>query len=120
VAHAIARKNGIDIQPSGAVAANMLGLSEQVPAKIVYFTNGKSRTVRIGNQILTFKRIGPKEMQPGSYIGVLVIQGLRFLGKTGVTDQTVDYLRKKLSQQVRRGGEDFLRPTFPVTTPFFL
>ena len=38
-AHAIARKNGVRIQPSGAQAANLLGISTQVPAQVVYLTN---------------------------------------------------------------------------------
>lgn len=102
VAHAIARKNGIDIQPSGAVAANVLGLSTQVPAKIVYLTNGKSRTLHLGNRKLELKRVSPKELQPGSAIGALVIQALRYLGKENTTKQTVEYLREKLSAQDRK------------------
>ena len=46
VAHAIARKSGIRIQPSGALAANLLGLSEQVPAKLVYLTEYRCRRKR--------------------------------------------------------------------------
>ena len=42
-ARAMARKNGWVIQPSGAIAANMLGLSTQVPAKVVYLSNGPSK-----------------------------------------------------------------------------
>ena len=64
IAHAIARKTGIRIQPSGALAANLLGLSEQVPAKIVYLTDGRSRTIRIGSQTITFKQTSPKELLP--------------------------------------------------------
>ena len=102
VAHAIAPKNSIEIQPSSAVAANLFGLSEQVPAKIVYFTNGKSRTVRIGNLTLAFKRVGPKELQRGSNAGVLVVQALRYLRKDRITHQLVDYLRSKLSPSEKK------------------
>lgn len=47
LAQAIASKTGDTIFPSGAVAANLLGLSTQVPAKPIYLTNGKSRTRKI-------------------------------------------------------------------------
>ena len=36
VAYAIARNTGARIQPSEAVAASLLGLTDQVPARIVY------------------------------------------------------------------------------------
>lgn len=36
----------VRLQPSGAYAANLLGLSEQVPAKVVFLTDGPSRVAR--------------------------------------------------------------------------
>jgi len=44
IAKALAGKDMIRLQPSGAYAANLLGLSTQVPARIVYLTDGPSRT----------------------------------------------------------------------------
>jgi predicted transcriptional regulator of viral defense system len=54
VAEAIARRDGTWIQPAEAMAANLLGLSEQVPAKIVYETDGPRRTVRVGRLEIQF------------------------------------------------------------------
>ena len=45
IAAALARQTGSRIAPSGALAANRLGLSTQVPAKHVYLTDGRSREV---------------------------------------------------------------------------
>lgn len=98
VAQAIARKNGVRIQPSGAQAANLLGLSTQVPAQVVYLTNGKSRTVDIANRTLIFKRVEPREMQPGSDIGVLVTQTIRYIGRDQVDKKVIDYLHRQLSE----------------------
>jgi uncharacterized protein DUF6088 len=102
VAMAIARKNGVRIQPSGALAANLLGLSNQVPAKALYLTNGKSRTIIIDSRTLQFKRIQPREMQPGSDIGILVTQALRYLGRNQVDRKVLDHLRKQLTPSQRR------------------
>jgi hypothetical protein len=102
VARAIARKNGVSIQPSGALAANLLGLSTQVPAKIVYLTNGKSRTVKINNRTLIFKRVEPREMRPGNKVSILVIQALRFLGKERIEKNIIDRLRRQLSDSDRK------------------
>ena len=56
VAKALAGKHRIRLQPAGAYAANLLGLSEQVPAKIVFLTDGPSRTVKIGRQEIHLRR----------------------------------------------------------------
>jgi len=102
VAHAIARKNGVSIKPSGAQAANLLGISTQVPAQVVYLTNGKSRTVDVANRTLIFKRVEPREMQPGSDIGFLVTQALRYMGRDQVGKNVIDYLRRQLSDSDRK------------------
>lgn len=101
IAPAIARKAGIRIQPSGALAANLLGLSEQVPAKIVYLTDGRSRTIRIGSQTITFKQTSPKELLPNEKTA-LVVHALRFLGKEAITDEIIHKLRKILSPAERK------------------
>ena len=97
VANAIARKNGVRIQPSGAQAANLLGISTQVPAQVVYLTNGKSRTVNVVNRTLKFKRVEPREMQPRSDMGFLVTQALRYMGRDQVGKNVINYLRQQLS-----------------------
>ena len=38
------------IVPSGAAAANVLGLTEQVPVRPVYLTSGPARQLRLGDQ----------------------------------------------------------------------
>ena len=43
VAKALAGKDRLRLQPAGAYATNLLGLSEQVPAKAVFLTDGPSR-----------------------------------------------------------------------------
>jgi hypothetical protein len=43
-------------QFTGAYAANALGLSDQVPAKIISMTDGIPRKVALGNLTLVFRR----------------------------------------------------------------
>lgn len=45
IASALAGRDATRLQLSGAYAANLLGLSTQVPMKVVYLTDGRSRTV---------------------------------------------------------------------------
>ena len=102
VAKAIARKNGVNIQASGALAANLLGLSTQVPVKSVYLTNGKSRTVNIANRTIQFIRTPPKKMQKGHELSILVANALRWLGKDNVDDKVINSLRRVLDARSRK------------------
>jgi hypothetical protein len=102
VAQALARRTGSRIVPSGAVAANALGLSTQVPAKPVYLTDGRPRQVRVGNTVFTVRHAAPKDLPPGSPLSALVIQALRFLGRDAVGEETVSRLRRRLSPRERR------------------
>ncbi|MBN1615655.1 MAG: hypothetical protein JW950_14430 [Deltaproteobacteria bacterium] len=102
IAKALAGKQGIRLQPSGAYAANRLGLSTQVPARIVYLTDGPSRTVRVRNQEIRLQRTTPRNMGPADRISGLVIQALRHLGQKHVDDAVIRTLRNKLSDQDKK------------------
>lgn len=49
IANALARKFGWRIQPDGATAQNLLGLSTQVPARSVYLSDGPDRSYTVGD-----------------------------------------------------------------------
>jgi predicted transcriptional regulator of viral defense system len=55
-ARAIARRQRWKIVPEGAWAANLLGLSTQVPAKIIYLTDGPNNEVPVGRRSIHFKQ----------------------------------------------------------------
>ena len=62
IVKAIATKEHRKIQHSGAYAANLLGLSNQVPAKIVFLTDGPNKQIRVGNQVIVLKHTTPRNM----------------------------------------------------------
>jgi Family of unknown function (DUF6088) len=97
VIKAIAQKGKLRYQPSGAYAANLLGLSDQVPVKVVLLTDGVSKSVKVGNTEFFFKKTTPKHMLTAGSITGLVIQALKFLGKQHIDDRVVTILRKRLS-----------------------
>jgi len=102
VAQALAGRDNLRIQPSGAYAANLLGLTEQVPAKIVFLSDGSNRTVQINKQQLVLKRTTPKNMATAGKVSGLVIQALRYLGQNNVDDKTIEILKKRLSSADKR------------------
>jgi hypothetical protein len=103
LARALAGRDAIRLQPSGAYAANLLGLSEQVPMKVVFLTDGPNRHVRIGKQEIHLKRTTPRNMATAGKTSGLVIQALRYLGQRGTDSAVVQTLRRRLSDQDKAG-----------------
>ena len=97
VAQALADKDSSRIQPSGAYAANLLGLSEQVPAKVVFLTDATDRQLKVGRQEVILKRTTPRNMATAGRISGLVIQALRHLGQHHVDELVIDKLAQRLN-----------------------
>jgi hypothetical protein len=101
-AQAIARRQRWKIVPEGAWAANLLGLSTQVPSRIVYLTDGPNNEVQIGRRSIHFKHARPKAMAGLEGKFALVVQALRHLGKEGVGLREIETLRTLLSPAEKR------------------
>ncbi|MCG3203604.1 MAG: hypothetical protein KCHDKBKB_00275 [Elusimicrobia bacterium] len=102
IAQALGRKTGSRVVPSGAVAANSLGLSTQVPAKPVYLTDGRTRSVRVGKTTFLLIHAPPKDLPLGRPMSALVFQALRHLGHEAVGPNTLSHLRRRLSPKERK------------------
>ena len=89
IASALAGRDATRLQPSGAYAANLLWLSTQVPMKVVYLTDGRSRTVQVGKRQIILKHTTPRNMATAGKISGLVIQALRHLGRKNVAGSSV-------------------------------
>lgn len=101
IAKALAGRDAARLQPTGAYAANLLGLSTQVPMKVTYLTDSLSRTVQVGNRQIILKRTTPRNMATSGRISGLVIQALRHLGQKNVDDQVLAQLDRRLDAQAR-------------------
>jgi hypothetical protein len=101
-ARAIARRQRWKIVPEGAWAANLLGLSTQVPSKIIYLTDGPNNEVPIGRRTIHFKHARPKAMAGLDGKFALVVQALRHLGKEAVGPREIKTLRATLSPADKR------------------
>lgn len=102
VAKALAGRRSSRIQPTGAYAANLLGLTTQVPARIVYLTDGPAFSVTIGSQQIQLKNTTPKNMATAGRVSGLVIQALRHLGRQNVDATVVQNLRQRLSESDKK------------------
>ena len=80
VAEAIAKRDRIRTLPTGAYALNALGLSTQVPMKIVLLTDGSPRVIKVGKRTIKLKKTSPKNLLAKGSISRLVIQALKEIG----------------------------------------
>ena len=102
IAQALAGRDATRLQPSGAYAANLLGLSTQVPMKVVYLTDGRSRTVHVGYRQIVLNNTTPRNMAAAGKISGLVIQALRHLGQKHVDTQVIGQLDRRLDDNARK------------------
>ncbi|MCC7458692.1 MAG: hypothetical protein IT390_17075 [Nitrospira sp.] len=99
---ALTGKDKLRLQPTGAYAANLLGLSDQVPARVEFLTDGTSRTVKAGPMQIVLKRTTPRQMAAAGRTSGLVIQALRSLGAEHLTPQRMSKLRRTIPAAQRR------------------
>lgn len=98
VAQAFARKFNWRIQPSGDAALNLLGLSTQLPGRLVYLSDGPNRQYDIGNFTLEFKKSALKDVGFKYRESGLVVQALKVLGQDRVDEAVIATLRKQLDE----------------------
>lgn len=102
IVKALKGRDRILLQPSGGYAANLLGLSDQAPMKIVFLTDGPARWVQLGKQVIMLKHTTPRAMATAGRVSGLVIQALRHIGQRYVDDAIVARLQKRLSDDDRK------------------
>ena len=102
VARAVARKFRWRIQPSGAVALNLLGLSTQVPARAIYLSDGPDRAYKLGNTSLVFENTALKEAGFRLRESGLIVQALKSLGSERITPEVIWKIRAWLPDSLRK------------------
>ena len=99
IAKAIARRDKSRIVPTGVQALNKLGLSTQIPMKVVFLTDGAARSIKVGNRTITFKKTSPKNLLPKGEISSLAIQALKTIGQNKVDDDVLKKLNAILEKE---------------------
>ena len=102
IASALAGRDATRLQPSGAYSANLLGLSTQVPMKVIYLTDGRTRTVQVGKRQIILKHTTPRNMATAGRSSGLVIQALRHLGRKNIDQKIIARLDRCLNDDARK------------------
>ena len=84
VIESIRRAQAETVVPHGAAEANALGLTTQVPTRIVYLTSGKSRTLTLGSQVVEMKHAPRWMLMTSAGEAGRVVRALDWLGERRV------------------------------------
>lgn len=96
---ALEARDAVRLQPSGAYAANLLGLTNQVPMRLVFLTDGPERKLRIGKRTIHLRHTTPKNMATAGRVSGTVIHALRWLGKNNIDENTISVLANRLDAE---------------------
>ncbi len=98
-AYAIAKNYHWNIAPCGDIALNKLKLSTQVPVVWTYISDGPYREFKLTGATIAFKHRTNRDVSNMSTITITVIEALKTLGKSGVSEKTVATLKNVLSPE---------------------
>lgn len=99
VAKAIAKRDKARIVPTGAQALYQLGLHNQVPVNVVYYTDASARTIQIGKRKITFKKGAARNVAYKGKISTLAIQALKTIGKDQVKPDEIRLILQRLQEE---------------------
>jgi hypothetical protein len=98
VIDAIARRDHIRVVIDGMTAANDLGLTTAVPAKITAFVETRLRPIHLGNQEIRFRTASPSRLFWADRPAMRIVQALHWL-KDSLQDPTE---RSRVAERIQR------------------
>ena len=99
LAEVLAKKEHVKIKPSGQYALNKVGLSTQVPMKLVFLTTGYSKKIQIGKNAIVFKSTTAKKLSMKGDITSLLFLGLEELDLQKLSPTQMGRIRELLKQE---------------------
>ncbi len=97
VVESIAATSAETIVAHGAAAANSLGLTTQVPIKLVYLTSGPSRRFKLGAQVVELKSSPQWKLLPSHRAAGEAVRALDWIGERRATE-ALTMLKRKLPE----------------------
>jgi hypothetical protein len=98
IAKSIAKRERARLIPTGLYALNRLGLSTQVPMRVIFLTDGAPRVIKVGKKAtVRFKKTIAKHLSFKGKISTLVIFALKEIGKDKVTDGELKLIKEALT-----------------------
>jgi hypothetical protein len=101
---AVARRDKARILVDGMTAANDLGLTNAVPAKIEVLVDGRFKPIKLGNQEIIFKHAAPSRLYWADRPGMRVVQALHWL-KDVLNEQDENRRVKSILKRLFENGD---------------
>lgn len=123
IAKAIAKSEKARLIPTGLYALNKLGLSAQVPMRVVFLTDGTPRNIQIGGKTsIIFKKTIPKYLALKGKITTLVIFALKEIGKNQALPEELEKIKSVLAHETKENirHDALLAPEWITETIFKL
>jgi hypothetical protein len=107
IAKAIAKRDKARIVPTGIHALNLLNLSTQVPANVVYLTDGPARRINIGTgKGILFKHTAEvKRLAYKSQFLMLIVSAIREIGENNLTTEQLKIIKSHFSKITKQEFE---------------
>jgi hypothetical protein len=87
IVDAIARRDQLRLLVDGMTAANDLGLTDSVPARVTIHTDSRRRSVKLDNLVIEFKQTAPSRLYWAGRPAMRLVQALHWLKDTLATDR---------------------------------
>lgn len=99
IAKVIADSTAETIVVHGAEAVRQFHLSTQVPMKLIFYTNGRSRTLTIDNQQIELRHLSPSRLLTANSQVGLALSALVYLGRENVNNDVIEKIKRRLTSQ---------------------
>jgi hypothetical protein len=99
IAASLAKKEHVKIMPTGQYALNKIGLSTQVPMKMIFLTNGSKKNITIGKSSIVFIPTTTKKLAMIGTISSLLFLGLEDLDLKQLTESEVEKIISLLKKE---------------------
>ena len=98
VIDAVGRRDQTRMLVDGMTAANDLGLTDAVPAKIVVHTDARRRAIKLGNVTITFRSTAASKLFWAGRPAMRVVQALHWLRDLLAREGESDQVKRKLAE----------------------
>ena len=102
IAEAVAKREHVKIKPAGPFALHKLGLTTQVPMKLVYITDGVRRKIKVGRAIIKFEATTRKKLALQGEISSLIVQALEELGTENIQPEIKQKIKELMQKEDRK------------------
>jgi hypothetical protein len=99
VARAIAKRDKARIIPTGTQALYQLGLTNQMPINVVFYTDASDRKIQIGKRKITFKKGVARNLSYKGKLSMLAVQAMKSIGKDQITTEEIELIRERIKEE---------------------